>query len=81
MLVKVVKKLWQGKYASIRDYEHRAAIKEGGIELRHNDDIMTMTAEELSKYKPGNKEFPSKFGKPYKLVDLPFTPKEENFGE
>lgn len=81
MLLKTVKKLWQGKYASIRDYEHRAAIKEGGIELRYNDNVMTMTATELLKYKPGNKEFPSKFGKPYKLVDLPFVPREESFGE
>ena len=41
MLVKVVKKLWQGKYASIRDYEQKAAIKEGGIEIKFNNKTVT----------------------------------------
>lgn len=81
MLIKVVKKLWQGKYASIRDYEHKAAIKEGGIEIRYKDNVMTLDANQLQLYKPQDRVFESKFGKPYRLVDVPFCPREENTGE
>jgi len=77
MLVKVVKKLWQGKYASIRDYEQKAAIKEGGIEIKFNNKTVILNADQLKLYKPQDRVFESKFGKPYKLVDIPFEVNHE----
>lgn len=77
MLIKYVKKLWQGKYASVRDYEVAAALKENGMEIRYGDNVMVLTTDDLKLYKPGDRTFASKFGKPYKLVDIPFYPREE----
>ena len=37
---KIVKKLWQGKYLSVRDYEIEQAIRQGGLKVIHNDKTM-----------------------------------------
>lgn len=76
MFDKEVTKLWQNKYVSVRDYEIEKAKKLGGIRITHKGKTIELSAEELNNYKAGNKLFPSKFGKPYKLVDIPFTVKE-----
>ena len=74
MLEKVVNKLWQGKYVSVRDYEVRKAIKQGGMIIRHKDKHMKMSADELAKLKPNPKEIQSFYKGTYKLVDIEFEP-------
>ena len=52
MIVKNVTKLWQGKFVSVRDYEVKKAISQGGMVLTHNGDKMTLTVDELKNLKP-----------------------------
>ena len=35
VMTKMVKKLWQGKYVSVRDYEVKQAIAKGGMRIEH----------------------------------------------
>ena len=49
---KIVKKLWQGKYLSVRDYEIEEAIADGGLKLSYNDKTMELKPEELKTLKP-----------------------------
>ena len=74
MVEKVVNKLLQGKYVSVRDYEVRKAIKQGGMIIRHKDKHMKMSADELAKLKPNPKEIQSFYKGTYKLVDIEFEP-------
>ena len=55
MLEKLVKKLWQGKYVSVRDYEIKKAMAQGGMVIRHNGQYMKLTTDELSQLKPNPK--------------------------
>jgi hypothetical protein len=73
MITKTVKKLWQGKYASVRDYEVAACIKsDSNMEIKYKDKSVVIPLERLKLYKPNDRIFESKFGKPYKLIDIPF---------
>lgn len=73
MITKTVKKLWQGKYASVRDYEVAACIKsDSNMEIKYKDKSVVVPLERLKLYKPNDRIFESKFGKPYKLIDIPF---------
>jgi len=73
MITKTVKKLWQGKYASVRDYEVAACLKsECDMEIKYKDKSVVIPLGRLKLYKPNDKIFESKFGKPYKLIDIPF---------
>ena len=74
MFAKVVKKLWQGKYCSIRDYELEKAIKNGGLSLHFNGKIMTIYVDELLKLQPVGKPIQSKYKGTYRLVDIKFKP-------
>ena len=76
MIKKQVKKLWQGKYVSVRDYEVKRAIKKGGIEIHHGDAMMRLTPNELKDCKYGPK-VPSKFKGTYRLTDIKWTPVTE----
>ena len=71
MFAKVVKKLWQGKYCSIRDYELEKAIKNGGLSLHFNGKIMTIYVDELLKLQPVGKPI---YKGTYRLVDIKFKP-------
>lgn len=73
MITKVVKKLWQGKYASVRDYEVAACIKsDSDMEIKYKNKSVVVPIGRLKLYKPNSKVFESKFGKPYQLIDIPF---------
>lgn len=73
MITKVVKKLWQGKYASVRDYEVAACIKsDSDMQIKYKNKSVVVPIGRLKLYKPNSKVFESKFGKPYQLIDIPF---------
>jgi hypothetical protein len=73
MITKTVKKLWQGKYASVRDYEVAACLKsDSDMEIKYKDKSVVIPLDRLKLYKPNDRIFESKFGKPYKLIDIPF---------
>lgn len=73
MITKTVKKLWQGKYASVRDYEVAACIKsDSNMEIKYKNKSIVIPLDRLKLYKPNDRIFESKFGKPYKLIDIPF---------
>jgi len=74
MLQKTVTKLWQGKYTSIRDYDIKSAIKQGGMVIFHNNQQMILNVEELQSLKPTSKVFQSKYKGTYQLVDVLFKP-------
>jgi len=74
MMKKIVTKLWLGKFVSVRDYEVKKAIKQGGLVIKHNDDQMILNVDELSDLKPNPKPIQSKFTGTYKLVDITFKP-------
>ena len=73
MITKEVKKLWQNKYASVRDYEVAACLKSNSdLQIKYKGKTITVPVDRLKYYKPGDRVFASKFGKPYKLIDIPF---------
>lgn len=78
MRVKKVKKLWQGKYVSVRDYEIESAIKKGGLVIIHSSKKMTIDkdgCEKILKYGVKSQKFKSKTGgKDYHLIDITFAP-------
>ena len=78
MVIKTVKKLWQGKYVSVRDYEVAKAIKKGGMRIKHGKDLMQLTVAELQQLKPSGQTLQSKFGGTYQLVDITFRPLTEH---
>jgi len=72
MIAKTVNKLWQGKFVSVRDYEVKKAISQGGMVLTYNGDKMTLTVDELRNLKPSPQLIKSKFKGVYRLVDIRF---------
>ena len=70
----MVKKLWQGKYVSVRDYEVKQAIAKGGMRIEHGKDIMQLNVAELQQLKPTGATLQSKYGGTYRLVDITFKP-------
>lgn len=83
MKTKVVNKLWQGKYASIRDYEWKEAIKKGGLLLTCQGKEMFIDVEQLKTLKPSGHWHQSKFKGKYQLVDVLWieTKKDKRQGE
>ena len=81
MKKKIVKKLWQGKFCSVRDYEVRDAIKKGGLELQHDNQIMRLNVNELRQLKPTGKPIQSKFKGSYHLIDITFKPLTEDVNQ
>lgn len=72
---KVVTKLWQGRYVTVRDYEVASAIEQGGMKIIHNDQYMIVSPDELKMLKPSAKLFKSKTGgRDYRLMDITFKP-------
>jgi hypothetical protein len=78
MKTKTVKKLWQGRYVSVRDYEIKSAIRQGGLRITHNNEIMDLKPEELSNLKPNNNVIQSQYNGSYRLVDITFKPLTED---
>ena len=78
MVIKTVKKLWQGKYVSVRDYEVAKAIKKGGMRIKHGKDMMQLSVDELASLKPTGRPMQSKFSGTYQLVDITFKPLTEH---
>ena len=61
MIPKVVKKLWKGKYVSVRDYELSSAINNGGMRIIHNGESMELTPAQLKDLEPQGEAFKSQF--------------------
>ena len=78
MKKKKVTKLWQGKFVSVRDYEVKAAIKKGGLEIVHNGQFMQLKQDELLHLQPSSKVFQSRFKGSYRLIDILFKPLTED---
>jgi hypothetical protein len=82
MLVKKVKKLWQGQYVSVRDYEAQSAVSKGGMVIEHGRDSMTISVDGLKIILEHGKKsqlFKSKTGgKDYYLIDITFKADTEN---
>ena len=77
MIPKVVKKLWKGKYVSVRDYELSSAINNGGMRIIHNGESMELTPAQLKDLEPQGEAFKSQFNNnKYRLVDIFWEPKE-----
>ena len=74
MLSVRVKKLWKGRYASVRDYHIQQAIDKGGLLIKHEDEVMVVSPDELKCLKPDPQIMQSKFKGEYKLVDVPWKP-------
>ena len=86
MLDKKVKKLWQGRFVSIRDYELQKGIDRGGLVIKHNNQTMILGQKELLDIKsniPSNSpSIKSKTGgQNYRLVDIPWRPVETNLNQ
>ena len=69
-----VKKLWQGKYVSVKDYEIEDAIRKGGMHIAFDNKFMSLSVDQLSQLKPSSQVFQSKFKGSYRLVDIPWEP-------
>lgn len=74
MYQRVVTKLWQGKYVSVRDYEVSKAINMGGMIITHDGKKMQLDVDDLKSLKPNPKPIQSKFKGTYKLVNITFKP-------
>lgn len=74
MMKKMVTKLWQGKYVSIRDYEQKKAIAKGGLRLERCGQVMELSVDELKMLKPSGAMHQSKFGGKYQLIDITWKP-------
>jgi hypothetical protein len=79
MLEKVVKKLWQGRFVSVRDYEVEAAILRNGMIIHYEGESMFLSLEKLKEIMQNlpftNPPIKSKTGgKNYRLVDIPWKP-------
>ena len=79
MIKKIVTKLWQGKFVSVRDYEVASAIKSGGMEITYQDQKMYLPPHVLQALQPTGQKMKSKIGgKDYFLMDIVFKPSKED---
>ena len=79
MIKKIVTKLWQGKFASVRDYEVASAIKSGGMEITYQDEKMYLAPHVLQALQPTGQKMKSKIGgKDYFLIDILFKASQED---
>lgn len=79
MVIRKVKKLWQGKYVSVRDTDLHKAVEKGGLKIVHAGDSMIFTPEDClvvlkNNRKKAAKVYQSKFKGTYSLVDLLWKP-------
>jgi|TARA_R110000772_G_scaffold42740_2_gene99001 hypothetical protein len=71
---KTVRKLWQGKFVSIRDYEISSAIKLGGLVIEYAGKYMELSVEDLASITPKGQAHQSQFGGTYQLADITWQP-------
>lgn len=86
MLEKVVKKLWQGRFVSVRDYEVEAAILRNGMIIHYEGESMFLNRDKLKEIMQNlpftNPPIKSKTGgKNYRLVDIPWKPAAINIDQ
>jgi hypothetical protein len=80
MIVKKVKKLWKGRFVSVRDYEIEMGITEGGMCIKHNGEQMELTPDELVALRPTGPYLQSKFSGQYRLADIEWKPSNSQEG-
>jgi response regulator RpfG family c-di-GMP phosphodiesterase len=76
---KIVTKLWLGKYVSVRDYELKAAIQEGGMIIEYLSEKMHLSVDDIKHIKPSGKFHEAKFVgniKSYQLADITWKPND-----
>ena len=81
---KLVKKLWLGKFVSVRDYELKDAILGGGLIIEHEGEQMRMSVEDLKQITPSGKFHKAKFAdfvQSYQLCDITWKPSNIDKGE
>lgn len=83
MLEKVVTKLWQGRFVSVRDYEVDKAIAKNGMIIHYGDSTMVLSRSDLKDIQDNlpfnNPPIKSKTGgKNYRLVDIRWKPKAKD---
>jgi|TARA_R110000764_G_scaffold139071_1_gene227072 hypothetical protein len=81
---KKVTKLWLGKFVSVRDYELKNAISEGGLIIEHEGEHMRMSVEDLKQIVPSGKFHKAKFAefvRSYQLCDITWKPSDIDQGE
>ena len=82
MLTVTVKKMWQGKYVSIREPQLKKAIFAGGLVINYDDQCMILNKIELRALSANLREFKSKYGnKPYRLVDIVWKPTDTDLNQ
>jgi hypothetical protein len=77
---KQVKKLWLGKFVSVRDYELKDAIREGGLIIEHDGEQMRMSVEDVKQITPSGKFHKAKFAgniQSYQLCDITWKPSND----
>jgi hypothetical protein len=74
-----IEKIWQGKYASLRDYWVREALNKGeDMVVKFGNRYMRILHKDLSKPVATTPEFKSKVGeKNYSLWDYEWKPDEQ----
>ena len=75
---KKVEKLYHGYLVSIRDYEAQRGIDNGGIVIVHKEQIMHLSPEQIKNADWEKKVQKSKFGKPYRLVNIRWNPNQND---
>ena len=78
MKKKNVKKLWQGLYVSVRDYELQNAVKVGGMKIEHQGKMMTLSKDNCETILLHGKKsalIKSKIGgRNYHMIDITWKP-------
>lgn len=81
---KKVTKLWLGKFVSVRDYELKDAILQGGLIIEHEGEQMRMSVEDVKQITPSGKFHKAKFSgsvQSYQLCDITWNPSNGDQGE
>lgn len=79
MLKKTVRKLWQGRFVSVRDYDIDEGISKGGMVITFEGRQMVLSRDDLKKILSTlpftNPPIKSKTGgRNYRLVDITWKP-------
>ena len=76
-----IKKLWQGRYVSIRENHLLKGSYSGGLIVRHDRKKMFIPADickrDFMQKKEKGTKVESKWGKPYYIIDFRWNPTEE----
>ena len=81
MIRVTVTKLYKDRFVSVRDYQIKKAIIQGGMIISHKGNDMFLDPDKLKNLPEGSTEVQSKFKGKYKLVDIVFKADCDNFNQ